>query len=91
MAIFLVTGAIIGILLGLRFKVLVLVPASVLAAVVIILGRSGHELSVIVLTLIGTLVALQIGYLVGSVLRFLARSYLPTRTRYRPHSANENQ
>jgi len=73
MAIFLVTGAIIGILLGLRFKVLVLVPASVLAAVVIILGRSGHELSVIVLTLIGTLVALQMGYLVGSVLRFLAR------------------
>jgi hypothetical protein len=91
MAIFLVTGAIIGILLGLRFKVLVLVPASVLAAVVIILGRSGHELSVIVLTLIGTLVALQMGYLVGSVLRFLARSYLPTRARPRPHSARENQ
>jgi hypothetical protein len=91
MAIFLVTGAIIGILLGLRFKVLVLVPASVLAAVVIILSRRGHELSVIVLTLIGTLVALQMGYLAGCVLRSLARSYLPTRTRYRPHSARENQ
>ena len=83
MAVFLVAGAIIGILLGLRFKVLVLVPASVLATVVIILSESGHELSVIVLTLIGTLVALQMGYLAGSVLRFLARSYLPRWTRYR--------
>ena len=82
MAVFLVAGAIIGILLGLRFKVLVLVPASVLATVVIILSGSGHELSVTVLTLVGTLVALQMGYLAGSVLRFLARSYLPRWTRY---------
>ena len=79
MAIFLVAGAIIGILLGLRFKVLVLVPASVLATVVIILSESGNELSVIVLTLVGTLVSLQVGFLVGSILRFLARSYLPGR------------
>jgi len=83
MAVFLVAGAIIGILLGLRFKVLVLVPASVLATVVIILSESGNELSVIVLTLVGTLVSLQLGYLAGSVVRFLARSYLPGRTRYR--------
>jgi hypothetical protein len=82
MAIFLVTGVLIGILLGLRFKVLVLVPASVLATIVIIVIGSGHELSVIVLTLIGTLVVLQLGYLAGSVLRFLARSYLP-RWRHR--------
>jgi hypothetical protein len=83
MAVFLVAGAIIGILLGLRFKVLVLVPASVLAAVVIILSESGHELSVIVLTLGGTLVSLQIGYIAGGVLRYLVRAYLPAWTRYR--------
>ena len=83
MAIFLVAGAIIGILLGLRFKVLVLVPASVLATVVIILSESGNELNLIVLTLVGTLVSLQVGYLAGSILRFLARSYLSGRTRYR--------
>ena len=83
MVIFLVAGAIIGILLGLRFKVLVLVPASVLATVIIILSESGNELSVIALTLVGTLVSLQVGFLVGSILRFLARSYLPGRTRYR--------
>jgi hypothetical protein len=91
MTIFLVTGAIIGILLGLRFKVLVLVPASVLATVVIILSGIGHELSVTVLTLVGTLVALQMGYLAGSVLRFLARSYLPRRrTRHRRSGTNAN-
>jgi hypothetical protein len=83
MAIFLVAGVIIGILLGLRFKVLVLVPASVLAAVVIILSESGHELSVIVLTLVGTLVALQMGYIAGGILRYLARAYLPAWRRYR--------
>ena len=83
MAVFLVTSAIAGILLGLRFKVLVLVPASVLATVVVIVSRSGHELTVIVLTLVGTLVALQMGYLAGSILRFLARAYLPGWTRHR--------
>jgi hypothetical protein len=83
MAVFLVAGAIIGILLGLRFKVLVLVPASVLATVVIILSESDHELSVIVLTLVGTLVSLQMGYLAGGILRYLVRAYLPAWTRYR--------
>jgi len=77
MAVFLVTGAIAGILLGLRFKVLVLVPASVLAAVIIIIGQSGHTLNMIVFTLVGTVVSLQIGYIVGSVFRSLARPYLP--------------
>jgi hypothetical protein len=81
MVVFLVAGAIIGILLGLRFKVLVLVPASVLATVVIILSESGNELSVIGLTLVGTLVSLQVGFLTGSILRFLVRSYLPERMR----------
>ena len=83
MVVFLVAGAIIGILLGLRFKVLVLVPASVLATVVITSSERGNELSVIVLTLVGTLVALQMGYLAGGILRFLARSYLPGWTRHR--------
>ena len=76
MDVFLVTGAIIGILLGLRFKVLVLVPASVLAAVAVIINGSGEKLSVIVLTLVGTLVSLQVGYVAGSVFRFLTRAYL---------------
>ena len=55
MAVFLVTSAIVGMLLGLRFKVLVLVPASV-------------KLSVVALTLVGTLVSLQVGYAVWAPL-----------------------
>jgi hypothetical protein len=81
MAFFLITGAIAGVLLGLRFKVLVLVPASVLAAVVMIISQSGQKLSTIVLTLVGTVVSLQIGYVAGGILRFLARAYLPGRYR----------
>src|SRR5271169_2964948 len=77
MAAFVVTGTIVGVILGLRFRVLVLVPAILLATAVIILSGSGHKLSTIVLTLVGTVVSLQIGYIVGSVLRSLARPYLP--------------
>jgi len=83
MGVFLVTGAIIGILLGLRFNVLVLVPASVVATVVVFVNGSGDKLSVIVLTLVGTLVSLQVGYVTGSVLRFLAQSHLPAWMRDR--------
>ena len=81
MAIFLITGAIAGIILGLRFKVLVVVPAILLATVIIIVSGSGDKLSVIVLTVVGTAVSLQIGYIVGSILRALARAYLPARMR----------
>ena len=83
MDVFLVTGAIIGILLGLRFNVLVLVPASVVATVVVFVNGSGDKLSVIVLTLVGTLVSLQAGYVTGSVFRFLAQSHLPAWMRDR--------
>jgi hypothetical protein len=83
MAIFLITGAIAGIILGLRFKVLVLVPAILLATVIIIISGSGDELSVIVLTVVGTTVSLQIGYIVGCILRASARAYLPARMRVR--------
>jgi hypothetical protein len=77
MAIFLITGAIVGIILGLRFKVLVLVPAILLATIIIVVSGSDHQL----LTLVGTVVSLQIGYIAGSVLRFLARSYTSRRGR----------
>lgn len=82
MAVFLITGAITGILLGLRFKILVIVPASVVAVVIIIISQSGQKLSMIVLTLVGTMVSLQIGYIAGGVLRLLARTYFPGLTRY---------
>ena len=84
MLVFVITGAIAGILLGVRFKVLVLVPAFLVAAVVIIVNGSGHTLSSIsiVLTVLGTVVSLQIGYIIGSVLRAFARAHLPAAQRH---------
>ena len=88
MTAFLVAGATIGMLLGLRFRVLVLVPAILLATVVIILSGSGHKLNTIVLTLIGTVVSLQLGYITGSILRLLARSYPPAWFRSRSETTS---
>ena len=84
MVVFLITGAIAGLMLGLRFRIFVLVPTVVLATLVIIVSGSGHKLSVIVLTVVGTAVSLQLGYIVGCFLPLLARAYLPAWTmRYR--------
>jgi hypothetical protein len=82
MEVFTVIGALAGITLGLRFKVLVLVPAILFATVIIIArGHELHELKVIALTVFGTAVALQIGYIVGCMLRVITRAYLPARRR----------
>jgi hypothetical protein len=82
MLVFFIAGAVAGILLGLRFKVLVLVPAFLVAMVVIILSGSGHTLGSIVFTVLGTLVSLQIGYIIGSILRAFARAHLPAAQRH---------
>jgi len=72
-----------GILLGLRFKVFVLVPAILLAMGVLI--ASSHELKMITLTLFGTAVSLQIGYLMGCIVRVVAGAYLQARMTLRDH------
>jgi hypothetical protein len=77
MLVFLIAGAIAGVLLGIRFKVLVLVPASLLAAVIVVANGSRQQLGAVVLTLLGTVASLQIGYVVGSILRALVRARLP--------------
>jgi hypothetical protein len=71
MAIFLIAGAIAGIILGLRFRSLILVPASLLSIVTVsvIVAARGDRPSVVALAAIGTMASLQIGYLVSSTLR----------------------
>jgi hypothetical protein len=59
-----VIAVIAAILLALRFTVFVLVPATLLTAAAIV--AVGHQPKVtMALTLLGTVVLLQIGYLVG--------------------------
>jgi hypothetical protein len=82
MVVFLIFGAVAGILLGVCLKVIVLIPAFLLATVVIIANGSGHTLIEIVLAVLGTVVSVQFGYIVGSVLRALARAHLPTAPRH---------
>jgi len=64
---------IIGALLGLRFKVLILVPAIVIGAVTTLGIGMAHGASVWVtlLAAILTITALQMGYLGGAVTRFV--------------------
>jgi len=77
-------GTIVGLLLGLRFNVFVLVPAILLASVTI--AASGHELKMIALTVFGTAVSLQFGYLVGCIVRVKAATYLQARGSAPPFS-----
>jgi hypothetical protein len=70
MVVLFVIASIAGILLGLRFKVFVLIPATLLAAAVIVASSDQPKLT-IVLTVIGTVALLQIGYIVGIVARAL--------------------
>ena len=68
MVAFFIIATIAGLLLALRFKVFVLVPAILLAALAVI--ASGQQpIVTIALTLVGTVVLLQIGYFVGGTVR----------------------
>jgi Na+(H+)/acetate symporter ActP len=70
---FFIIGTIIGILLGLRFKVFVLVPATLIIASAV--GATGGGKTVAV-TMLATAVLLQVGYVLGAVVRVYAEAYL---------------
>ena len=80
MIIFLIIGTIAGIMLGVSFKVLVLVPAILLAtAVITVTGiASDDEAWTIALTVFGTAASLQIGYFAGSILCGMVRTPVGT-------------
>jgi hypothetical protein len=71
----------IGTLLGLRFKVFVLVPAILIVACVII--ATGDGLKAIAFTIFASAVTLQIGYALGLAVRVLAAQYLWARNKPR--------
>ena len=77
----LMIGTIVGILLGLRFKVFILVPVILVAAGAIIVG--GHGLKATVLTVVAAAVVLQIGYVLGCAVRVYFDAYLQERTALR--------
>ena len=66
---FLAIGAVAGMMLGFRFRVLVLVPATLfVAGVVTAVGLvGGQQFRVIALTAVLTAALLQVGYIAGCV------------------------
>jgi hypothetical protein len=72
-----IIGAIAGAVLSIRFRVLALVPAILVATVIVImLGHHiGQHLGAIALTALATIASLQIGYMLGCVARAKAPPY----------------
>ena len=84
---FLIIGTLAGLLLGLRFKVFVLVPIMLILACAIVATGNGPK--VIALTILGTAVLLQLGYMLGVVVRVWVGRYLRRKNpRYQPSKSN---
>lgn len=80
--IFFVIGIIAGTILGLRFKVFVLVPATLLATSTITVTGivSGHEVRALAITAFGTAASLQIAYIASCFRHAVIPGHLPART-----------
>jgi hypothetical protein len=64
-----VIGVVVGIVLGLRYKVLILVPAvmfAMISAVIVGVARADSFWSIVLMT-VELITALQLGYLAGTV------------------------
>jgi hypothetical protein len=74
-------GVVVGIVLGLRYNILVLVPAVLFAtilAIIIGIGRADSFWS-IVLTTVALVVAVQVGYLAGIAIHAVIAAIRPPR------------
>jgi hypothetical protein len=91
MLVVLIISAMAGILLGLYFKLLALVPAMSLATVVITANGFTNDLGpgMIALIVIGSGASLQVGYLVGCVLHTVASADLPAPKTARQFTGSE--
>jgi hypothetical protein len=76
-----IIGVVAGIVLGLRYKILILVPAVLFAmilAIIIGIGRADSFWS-IVLTTVALVVAVQLGYLAGIAVHAVIAAIRPPR------------
>jgi hypothetical protein len=80
-----ISGALLGAVFGLRFRVLVLLPAILLGvlSVAVISATSGTPVSTMVINATAWTVAIQFGYLGGLFTRFIM---VAARLRTLPHS-----
>jgi heme/copper-type cytochrome/quinol oxidase subunit 3 len=85
---FLAIGAIGGTLLGLRYKVFVLVPATLIAAFAIV--ATLHGARTIAVTILTTTILLQIGYVLGCIAHAYTDAYSQGRTALRQHASRSH-
>jgi hypothetical protein len=83
MATLAISAILVGTAVGMRFKVLILLPATIIGLAAIIAGgvARGVGLPSIVLDAILAITGLQVGYLVGITIRYL----IEMRPRRRAH------
>lgn len=72
--VFIVACLFIGCGIGLRFKVLAVVPAAVLAIAFVYIRNAGGDAFWSVLVAVAVTVSLQIGYLIGLCIHYLVLS-----------------
>ena len=79
---FLAIGAVAGMMLGLRFRVLVLVPATIFVTGGVTAAGlvGGQPFRVIALTVILTAALLQVGYVIGCVVEVVAPRRAPGKS-----------
>lgn len=88
---FLIVTTFVGLVLGLRFSIFALVPA-ILLAIIVIAGAdiaSHQRIATILVTAVASAVLIQIGYMAGRVLRVVVLARWPPRTlmgRRKPNS-----
>jgi hypothetical protein len=80
---------VVGALLGLRFKVLAIIPVILIAACAII--ATGDSLKAIALTIFATAVLLQVGYALGLIVRVFAAQHLSPRSIVREPSSKSRR
>jgi hypothetical protein len=81
-------GTIVGTLLGLRFKVFVLVPAALITAFAIV--ATLHGARTIAVTILATTALLQIGYVLGCFAHACGDAHWHGRTALR-HDASKSR
>jgi hypothetical protein len=94
-----IMGTLVGILLGLRFRVFSIVPAILVAAVVVVVNGAarGDRLNWLALAVVVVGASLQVGYLAGSSLRAIVsaacggNANLPASRASKFHKANSKR
>jgi len=86
MTMFIISCALVGAVLGLRFRVFILLPIvlMLICCIAVIAAVRGDHLWAIIFTVIPSVVSLQVGYFCGSLADFILEDLREQRRAFRP-------